>query len=149
MLAMKKAFTRPVFVAYVEECSNLPQWNSYHIHKRYVLLNVNPFVCWNVLGETLNIVVFFNHFSIRRWFIALKTYVTSRGRQHPVYSTGQVITCPVKCTRVDLEGAHPTPISNPFWNSLFPNFNCATVKAWDWISNSIAPYIMGVVTYPC
>ena len=32
---------------------------------------------------------------------------------------------------------------------LFPNSTCAAIRIWEWISNSVPHYIMGVITYPC
>ena len=31
----------------------------------------------------------------------------------------------------------------------FPNFNGCTIELWEWISNFIPHFVMGMITYPC
>ena len=41
---------------------------------------------------------------------------------------------------------------NKMWDEityLFPNFSGVTIEGWEWISNFIPHFIMGVITYPC
>ena len=41
---------------------------------------------------------------------------------------------------------------NNVWDEIiypFPNFNGATIEVWEWTSNFISHFIMGVITYPC
>ena len=38
------------------------------------------------------------------------------------------------------------------WDKItypFPNFNGATLEVWEWVSNFIPHFIMGLITYPC